>query len=239
MFDRLAVGAVARGTDFCACLFAALGTLDRSLPITFQPGFVVRHVIHRAQHKQITGRIAEEMPLKSAAELAFESAFAGTSPRRALKDAGHLLHLARDLFAFRIRRDAAREIRVQAVEPRMSLVVRAERIMALAIGAHASRDEARHIGDGSAFQKPLRQPPRVGLVRLVAAASGALAGRRQIQACEHRPVLDRAPPANRIRPSQLAVLRRRDFAEVIENDAMPVNSLTPQDRMRLLDRFRS
>ena len=90
-----------------------------------------------------------------------------------------------------------------------ALVIGAGGVMALAILAHASGDEARHLGNGRAFQQALREQARVGLVLGGAAAPGAFAHRRQVQTREHRAVRNRTAPANRVRFAHGAILGRR------------------------------
>ena len=95
-----------------------------------------------------------------------------------LQRIGDFLDLGGDLLAFLRRGKVAFEIRVKTEEPRMRLIIRTERVMADAIGADASCDEAGHIGDGCAFQKPLSQTTRLILVGWIAAAASAFAGSR-------------------------------------------------------------
>lgn len=166
----------------------------------------MRNVKHGPKHEQIADGIPEQVALEAAAELALEGSVAGTLPTRSYKGIRHLLHRARDLHALGGGGHAAREIRMEAIEPRMGLIVGAERVMAVAVRAHAPGDEAGHRRDRCAFQEPLGQPSGLGRVNGIPAAAGAFAGRRQIQAREHRPILDRAPPADGVRPAQGAVL---------------------------------
>jgi hypothetical protein len=152
--------------------------------------------MHDFEEVEIPNGITEQMTAIPAAKITFESAVGRAAPAVGFQNIRYLAHLGDDLPAFRIGWNAAHAVGVQSEEPRMRLIVRAERVVADAIRAHPARNEAGHVGDGGALDEALCQPPCVRLVHLIAAASGAFASPGEIEAGKHRTVLDRAPPTD-------------------------------------------
>ena len=67
----------------------------------------------------------------------------------------------------------------------------------------------------------------------VVAAAGAFAHRGQIEAREHRPVLDRAPPADGVGTAQPRVFWRGQLADIIQDHAIRIDALAPEPGMGL------
>ena len=95
------------------------------------------------------------LPFEAAAEIALERAVAWDLPAIGLQRIGDLAHLGDEHLPLVRRRDIALEVRMHTEEPWVHLVIRAQRIMTLAVGADASGDEAGDIRHGGALEQPL------------------------------------------------------------------------------------
>ena len=181
VLDLLAIVRVTLRADLQPRLAAYSATLLLGSLIAVEPDTVAGHVVHGPQDEQIHGGPVMPEHLEIAAGLSLERAVAGTFPIGRFQRLGHFLHLVHDDLPFLRLGNAAGRIRMQPVEPRVRLILRTHRIVALAVRSHAACDKARYVRDGRAGQQTLGQPPRLFTVGGGPAATGALADRGQIR----------------------------------------------------------
>ena len=108
--------------------------------------------------------------------------------------------------------------------------------MTITVGADTASDKAGDIRDRSALQETLRQFPGLLLIGGRAGATRPLDHGVEIHPGEHRPVLDRTPPADGVRLTQATILGGRQFAHVIPHDTVVIDEAPPRLGMGLLDR---
>ena len=176
------------------------------------------------------------LALEAAAEIALERSVARHPPSIGLQDPRDLADFRDEHLTLLGQRDVAQQISVQPKEPRVHLVVGAQRVVTLAIRADATGDEPRHIRYGGTLQESLRESAGLILVGGRAGAPRPFDHGIQIHAGEHRTVLDRTPPTDGIGLTQTAILRGGEFTDVIPHDAMLIDEAAPSLGMRPLDR---
>ena len=236
MLDLLAVVGVTGGTDLQPRPAGSFAALAHRLLIAIEPDAFPGHVVHRPEDEQVHRRPMVPEQLKVAAELAPKGPVTRTLPVHRLQRLGHLPHLVDDALSLVRVGDAAGGVGMQPVEPGMRLILRAERIVALAVRSHPPRDEAWHLGDRGAGQQPPDQTPGLVAIGCSAAAASPLADRGQIRSREHGPVLDGTPPADRVGPPLLTVFGSRQVAHIIVDQPVVPDELAPQDGMRPVHR---
>ena len=203
------------------------------------PDFVPRDVEHRPENEEIVRIAAEEqalLVLEISAVLARESAVAGTLPVIRLERVRHFTHFRHDTRPVGRARNSALHIRMESEEPGQRLILAAEGIVADAVRAEAAHDHALHGRHAGRLQKSTRHFAAERTVRLPPQPTHTPADGGEIRTREHRSVLDGRPPPHCIRTPLRAVLRRRDLADVVQQQAVRRHELLRQNAMRLLKR---
>ena len=129
----------------------------------------------------------------------------------------------------------------QAHKPRQRLVVRTHGIMRLPIRAHSAPDEALHLADRVQQKQAFHQLAGLGRIIRRLRALPAQDRRVHVKAVEHRPVLNRRPPAQGVGFAFTKFLGSRQrylpiHVGEVDHDAVFVDEATPDFGVGLLSR---